>query len=474
MISITSSKKNIILTVLFLLFSISISYAADQASNGTLSSQVGQDPNTGAANVTIPIEVPPGRNAIAPNLALTYNSNKRNGWIGVGWDIKTSFIQRNTKWGIDYAASNPDVSNYVADGNKELVQRGDWGADCYGHKIEGAFTKYYYNSATGGWEATTKNGTKHYYGATAASRQDNSSGVFKWMINKVIDTNGNYITYTYSKDQGEIYLDKIDYTGNGGLSPTKSVKLNLETRSDAPPMYNTGSLVKTTSRLNNIEVYANNGQLVRKYQLNYEYGTSTGRSRLATVQKYGSDGTSMLPETTFTWDEGINNFANHEIWMDHGESFQAGRAQYADMNGDGKVDLIFQSNSNEFYVSLSTGSGFASPSIWMDHGESFQAGRARYADMNGDGKADLIFQSNSNEFYVSLSTGSGFASPSIWMDHGDTFHAGQAQYADMNGDGKVDLIFQGNVNTFYVSLSTGSGFCPAAQWLDHGDTFHAG
>ncbi|MCP4373061.1 MAG: hypothetical protein GY797_33885, partial [Deltaproteobacteria bacterium] len=215
MISIKPSKKTIILTVLFLLVTITTGYAANQTTSGTLSSQVGTDPNTGAANVSVPIEVPPGRNGMAPNLALTYNSNKRNGWIGVGWDIKTSFIQRNTKWGLDYSDDD-----YVADGNKELVQRGDW----YGHKIEGAFIKYYYNSATGGWEATTKNGTKHLYGTTSASRQDNSSGVFKWMIDKVIDTNGNYITYTYSKDQGDIYLDKIDYTGGSGLSPTNYVK----------------------------------------------------------------------------------------------------------------------------------------------------------------------------------------------------------------------------------------------------------
>lgn len=190
MILSTSFKKNIILSLLLMFFAINTGYASHQnqptASLGGTSASIGADPNTGAANVSIPIDVPPGRNGMAPNLALSYNSNKQNGWIGVGWDIKTSFIQRNTKWGLDYGNND-----YVADGNRELAARGDWGTDCYGHKTEGAFIKYFYNSTSGGWEATTKDGTKHYYGTTSASRQDDpadATHVFKWMIDKVEDT----------------------------------------------------------------------------------------------------------------------------------------------------------------------------------------------------------------------------------------------------------------------------------------------
>jgi hypothetical protein len=40
---------------------------------------------SGAAAVRIPIEVPPGRNKAALELALVCNSCQKNGWIGVGW-----------------------------------------------------------------------------------------------------------------------------------------------------------------------------------------------------------------------------------------------------------------------------------------------------------------------------------------------------------------------------------------------------
>jgi VCBS repeat protein len=91
---------------------------------------------------------------------------------------------------------------------------------------------------------------------------------------------------------------------------------------------------------------------------------------------------------------------------------------------------------------------------------SFVEGQVQYADLNGDGKADLIFQGSDNTFWVSLSDGTGFTYPTVWIDHGGSFVEGQVQYADLNGDGKADLIFEGLDNNFWISLSTGIGFIP--------------
>lgn len=179
--------------------------------------------NSGAAGANIPIEVPPGRNGIAPNLILSYSSSKGNGWLGVGWDMSLGDIQRSAKRGVNYADN--DFVFSMGSGRSELVSRGDWGANYYGAKIESAFSKYFYNQSTGGWEVTTKDGTKYYYGSTSASRQDNVYGTFKWSLDKVQDINGNYMTVGYFKDQGEIHLDRIDYTGNvNGPGPTNYVK----------------------------------------------------------------------------------------------------------------------------------------------------------------------------------------------------------------------------------------------------------
>ena len=83
--------------------SVSTLSAGGSTTDASLSSwalkplQISPAGNSGAATTSIPIEVPPGRKGMAPNLSLNYNSNSSNGWIGVGWGLDMGGIQRNTK-----------------------------------------------------------------------------------------------------------------------------------------------------------------------------------------------------------------------------------------------------------------------------------------------------------------------------------------------------------------------------------------
>src|SRR4030042_6055999 len=83
---------------------------------------IGISSNTGAANASIPIEVPPGRNGVAPNLALSYNSNMGNGWIGGGWSLGLGEIQRSTKRGVKYFTN--DFVFVMNGASSELADRG--------------------------------------------------------------------------------------------------------------------------------------------------------------------------------------------------------------------------------------------------------------------------------------------------------------------------------------------------------------
>jgi len=443
---------------------------------GSVGGNVRADLFTGTATTSIPIAVPPGRKGIQPQLALIYGSANGNGWVGMGWKLEKSVIDRQSKFGLDYAGDDYRVS--LSGINADLV---NVGADEYRAKIEGSFTRVMKLTAVDGkpyFEATDKTGTKYLFGQTAASRMADpadASRIIRWCLDRVEDVHGNYMTISYVLDQDFAYLDRIDYTGNSAqsLAPTHSVQFHLEGRTDAPPLYYTKYLTKVAKRLKTIEVRAN-GNLVRAYKLTYTTSSSTQRSLLNTVQQFGKDATidgsgnvtggTSLPAVALNYQQTGNSFATKSVWKTHYDgNFLAGQAQYPDLNGDGMADLIYQTknggSTSSFAVNLSAGTGFASESVWKTHYDGgFQAGKARYPDLNGDGMADLIYQAQNNSFVVNLSTGNSFAAESVWIVHAGTFAPGHAQYADLNGDGMADLIFQAPDNGFYVSLSTGSGF----------------
>lgn len=78
--------------------SLSSTGGADEAGGADIAAPVPDSYEfSGAAMHTIPIQAPPGRNGIRPDLNLTYNSYQKNGWIGVGWDLEVGAIQRSTK-----------------------------------------------------------------------------------------------------------------------------------------------------------------------------------------------------------------------------------------------------------------------------------------------------------------------------------------------------------------------------------------
>ncbi|MEW5745818.1 MAG: FG-GAP-like repeat-containing protein [Nitrospirota bacterium] len=441
--------------------------------------------NTGAARASIPVEIPPGRGGIAPNLVLRYNSNAPNSWLGVGWDLEMGVIQRSTKRGINYSGN--EFIFEKDDSSAELVPRSEWGANYYGAKIEGAFSKFYFNPTTGGWVVTTKDGTKYFYGSTAASRQDSASGVFKWCLDEVRDSNGNQMTLTYWKDSGngEIYLQRIDYTGNvKGLSPTNYVTFTLESRTDAPLMYTTNAPVRTAYRLKNISVYNKIGTtdtLVRKYMLNYSYSPTTYRSILTSITQYGSDGVSALPTLQFGWQagrnswtamSGIGNFGtNQSFTNDTTHPILAG-----DFNGDGRTD-VGRVTATGITIYLADGNGGWSGTFILSYfGAGSYSDGNKYpivvGDFNGDGKADIgRVYDNGISFYLSDGTG-GWTPMSSIGDFGPGQGYSDANKhpiftGDFNDDGKIDAgrVYSDRVAVY---LSTGTGWSGPYNLYDFG------
>lgn len=352
------------------------------------------DLHTGTATYTVPIVTPPGTNGMGPSLALTYNSDPGNGWIGRGWNLSgLGYIERRGpayRIAPDYVdpvdfgdPSTFDTFVMSLNGSHKLVYRGsDPGTGSAGRfyrtqiesfmKIQmvgvGTDTVHY-------WVVTDKNGVKYYFGQTADSRGRNTnSEIFRWYLDKVLDPQGVFWTVSYQAASSNIFVPdrlpkQIVYSQGGApalactptnLNACRTVDFALKSKSgDVFKTYAYGGFwVKTYDQLlDRIEVKLG-GQLVRRYALTHGLvspspARGTQKETLLTqVTDTGADGTTSLP-TSFTYhsdaDRATPNTLDHkpvsgtQPTEPMGGPFnqQPGACVHSvDLNGDGYPEIL--------------------------------------------------------------------------------------------------------------------------------------
>src|SRR5262249_17898501 len=112
-----------------------------------------------------------------------------------------------------------------------------------------------------------------------------------------------------------------------------------------------------------------------------------------------------------------------------------------DFNGDGKDDQIHVGTdcSIALQVLLSNGTAFTKPSWSIANCGTYSIGTMLAADVNGDGKTDILPDVGHNDVHVFLSTGSGFTYQTWATDDGINNGADWVT-VDLNGDGKADFV----------------------------------
>jgi hypothetical protein len=131
----------------------------------------------------------------------------------------------------------------------------------------------------------------------------------------------------------------------------------------------------------------------------------------------------------------------------------------ADINGDGKVDLIYANEGNaKLMVLTNNGNGiFGSNAIYsLIKGER----SVLAADVNGDGKVDVVCLGGGN-FTVLTNNGTGS------LVNAGSHAVGDNNYSwfvttDVNGDGRMDLVCPGIGNPLVVLTNAGNGTFAAA------------
>lgn len=488
--------------------------------------------NTGVLNYSYDLVLPPGRNQTSPDLQLRYSNHSASDKdiFGYGWSISIPSIERINKIGSEkfFSTTTPYFSSSLVG---ELVQVGT--TSVFKAKVEkGDFLKFI--RVGDGWEVLNKQGIKFYYGTASTSRQDNPSNttqIAKWMLNKIEDTAGNTVTYTYEKHQGMIYPDLIQYTN--GTSSSGIYKINFtSTSTTAKLSYDTVFRVSREKVISKIEVLVND-IVTRKYSLRYGDGINEKRDLLLGITESGfEEGTeTVLPEITFSYEGNQLPTWTSSDTMDFPEPLGSNDlgVRFGDLNGDGLVDMIryYQeadydttpSNQYDFTirrVHINKGNGDWDENVswgWDDIGIPFMIREdgilsnsiqyhdlgTRLIDVNGDGLDDLILAFNGptshwdypsqlplSQMAVYINNGNGFVKDTSWtgLESLTSWDTGESEYsfdaatlADINGDNLPDIVgaafytYDNNTPqanlTSSVKINTGNG------WVSSSLTFPA-
>ena len=134
-----------------------------------------------------------------------------------------------------------------------------------------------------------------------------------------------------------------------------------------------------------------------------------------------------------------------------------GSITLADMNRDGRLDIVASGNSpfGSVSVMLGDGAGGFSPVTYYNLGSRLP-GFVTTADVNGDGKLDVLTANIGTPGTVSVLLGNGNGGFSSAMEVSVGANPSSLALADLNGDGKLDLV-TANANANSVSIRWGDG-----------------
>ena len=192
-----------------------------------------------------------------------------------------------------------------------------------------------------------------------------------------------------------------------------------------------------------------------------KYGDFNGDGKTDMICN-GDDGRHIV-----AFSSGDGNFTSSgwwpPVWCD------PGHLDFGDFNGDGKTDMICNSDTGWHLTAFSNGDGtFSSaPSAWPSSGAWCDPLHLKYGDFNGDGKLDMICDSDAGWHLIAFSKGDGtFAAPSgAWPSTGAWCDPLRLKYGDFNGDGKLDMMCSGDDDKHIVAFSKGDGTFTSPGWM---------
>ncbi len=337
----------------------------------------------GTSEYTVPIEVPPGRAGIEPNLTLTYLASRANEDVGVGWrlDGLSKITRCPNAQSLDKQAGpirNDTTDHFCFDGKRlEAVpgvvtgttgKYGETGTE-YRTLID-SFARIISFQLTGNgpqldlvggitpiprpsqgpdyFTVYTKDGRILTFGLQQEAIVMGRTGIrYGWLLSRVEDRFGNSMTVHYTNVSAEtpailsagqpnmVRPSSIFYTGHTSETDSdrgnREVRFSYEARSDPKVSFFQGGVASTTfERLSRITTYLK-GDPVKNYHLIYKTDDLSQIEKI--FECVGGDDTHCKAPTEF----GYQHESGFTLQTTHSDIVSAAQL---DANGDGIPDFL--------------------------------------------------------------------------------------------------------------------------------------
>jgi hypothetical protein len=128
----------------------------------------------------------------------------------------------------------------------------------------------------------------------------------------------------------------------------------------------------------------------------------------------------------------------------------------ADMNGDGRCDLVGATSTGAVGVALTQSDGTPHSVTPYHDGATTWMGEVHQADINGDGAVDVVSAADLTHLYVMFGNGDGSVGTPVVSDDGGTQFA-YFRLADLDGDGALDAVCFGEPDKYQLLHGTKDG-----------------
>jgi hypothetical protein len=193
-------------------------------------------------------------------------------------------------------------------------------------------------------------------------------------------------------------------------------------------------------------------------------GDLTGSGKLDLAH---SDFSSGYEQMSTMLGAGNGTFVSGAVATD--EYFGQGDAEFGDVNGDGKLDLVFTEgdyhSGTTSYIQANLGNGDGT----FSHGKPFgnfpiAPSQFLLADFNRDGTLDIAVASGSDHYHVPIYSGNGDGTFRAFSAVQVPYYPLAMVAGDFNGDGILDLVIESDYE-FTIHLGNGDGTFQPGQML---------